>query len=143
MFKNRKIAEQIKEIESVQYSEENAEKLEQLVTKLKEAVVPSEEAQLFFIKNGGLSLLLRNIEVSSAVSLLYFIIICMECNKNRGELVKHNKLCEELQKLHGFEAIVEYLYKKASNGKLVSPTKLKMIIKMLDVIMVLNNANRS
>lgn len=52
----------------------------------------------------------------------------------REELLKKEKICEELQRLHGFEAIIEHLYKKSTSGELISKGKLKLIMKMLEVL---------
>ena len=60
----------MKEIESVQYSEENAAKLEESLTALKDPVLTSEESQIFFIKNGGLTLIIRLMDVGAAMTLL-------------------------------------------------------------------------
>jgi hypothetical protein len=66
----RRISEKVKEIECIQYSEGNASKLETLLSELKGMVIPKEEAQIFFIKNGGLTLILRVLDVAAAVNLL-------------------------------------------------------------------------
>lgn len=70
---NRKISDQIKEIEAIQNTEENTQKLEDLTKILKDEILAKEEAQLFFLKNNGLQILLRLIEIPSAILLLYFL----------------------------------------------------------------------
>ncbi len=63
----------MKEVEAVQFSEENITKLDGLVAELKTSVLSTEESEIFFIKNSGLALILRLIEVPAAISLLYLL----------------------------------------------------------------------
>jgi hypothetical protein len=60
----------MKEIEGIQYSKENTEQLENLTMKLKEYVLEKEDGEIFFLKNNGLSLILRLLEITSAMILL-------------------------------------------------------------------------
>ncbi len=49
-------------------------------------------------------------------------------------MLKREKICEELQRLHGFETLVEYLYNRTTSGKLISPAKMKLIVDILQVL---------
>jgi len=60
----------MKEIEGIQYSKENIEQLEKLTIKLKEYVLEKEDGEIFFLKSNGLSLILRLMEITSAMILL-------------------------------------------------------------------------
>ena len=60
----------MRNIEAFQYCKENIEKLEELISLLKDLVMSKDEGQIFFVKSSGLGVLVRfmNIPIS-----IYFL----------------------------------------------------------------------